>query len=116
MRRCSLWLGAGKSVILAEIIRMTTQNKNNVLFLVHRKELIDQIQKTLEMSGVNMEHVTLGMVQTIVRRLERTTKPELIIIDESHHILANSYKKIIEYFHEARVIGFTATPVRINGG
>lgn len=63
-----------------------------------------------------MKHVTLGMVQTIVRRLDRTPQPELIVIDESHHILASSYKKIIEYFHEARVIGFTATPVRINGG
>ncbi|HEL8613808.1 TPA: DEAD/DEAH box helicase [Listeria monocytogenes] len=112
----TLWLGSGKSVILAEIIRRTTENKNHVLFLVHRKELIDQIQNTLIMSGVDMKHVTLGMVQTIVRRLDRTPQPELIVIDESHHILANSYKKIIEYFHEARVIGFTATPVRINGG
>ncbi|AQP82511.1 DEAD/DEAH box helicase [Listeria monocytogenes] len=111
-----MWLGSGKSVILAEIIRRTTENKNHVLFLVHRKELIDQIQNTLEVSGVDMKHVTLGMVQTIVRRLDHTPQPELIVIDESHHILANSYKKIIEYFHEARVIGFTATPVRINGG
>lgn len=78
--------------------------------------MIDQIQNTLEVSGVDMKHVTLGMVQTIVRRLDHTPQPELIVIDESHHILANSYKKIIEYFHEARVIGFTATPVRINGG
>ncbi|MEN0732838.1 helicase-related protein [Listeria monocytogenes] len=98
------------------MIRRTTENKNHVLFLVHRKELIDQIQNTLEVSGVDMKHVTLGMVQTIVRRLDHTPQPELIVIDESHHILANSYKKIIEYFHEARVIGFTATPVRINGG
>ncbi|ENU2835390.1 DEAD/DEAH box helicase [Listeria monocytogenes] len=97
-------------------MRRTTENKNHVLFLVHRKELIDQIQNTLEVSGVDMKHVTLGMVQTIVRRLDHTPQPELIVIDESHHILANSYKKIIEYFHEARVIGFTATPVRINGG
>ncbi|EEP6704931.1 DEAD/DEAH box helicase [Listeria monocytogenes] len=111
-----MWLGSGKSVILAEIIRRTTENKNHVLFLVHRKELIDQIQNTLEVSWVDMKHVTLGMVQTIVRRLDHTPQPELIVIDESHHILANSYKKIIEYFHEARVIGFTATPVRINGG
>ncbi|HDU6352614.1 TPA: DEAD/DEAH box helicase [Listeria monocytogenes] len=111
-----MWLGSGKSVILTEIIRRTTENKNHVLFLVHRKELIDQIQNTLEVSGVDMKHVTLGMVQTIVRRLDHTPQPELIVIDESHHILANSYKKIIEYFHEARVIGFTATPVRINGG
>ncbi|EMK1131941.1 DEAD/DEAH box helicase [Listeria monocytogenes] len=116
MRCCSLWLGAGKSVILSEIIRMTTRNKNNVLFLVHRKELIDQIRNTLTMNDVDMNFVNLGMVQTVVRRLEKTSEPALIIIDESHHVLANSYKKIINHFSNAKVVGFTATPVRINGG
>ncbi|EAD6481639.1 DEAD/DEAH box helicase [Listeria monocytogenes] len=116
MRCCSLWLGAGKSVILSEIIRMTTRNKNNVLFLVHRKELIDQIRNTLTMNDVDMKFVNLGMVQTVVRRLEKTSEPALIIIDESHHVLANSYKKIINHFSNAKVVGFTATPVRINGG
>ncbi|EAG8279329.1 DEAD/DEAH box helicase [Listeria monocytogenes] len=116
MRCCSLRLGAGKSVILSEIIRMTTHNKNNVLFLVHRKELIDQIRNTLTMNDVDMNFVNLGMVQTVVRRLEKTSEPALIIIDESHHVLANSYKKIINHFSNAKVVGFTATPVRINGG
>ncbi|WP_182925240.1 DEAD/DEAH box helicase family protein, partial [Listeria monocytogenes] len=88
MRRCSLWVGAGKSVILSEIIRMTTHNKNYVLFLVHRKELIDQIRNTLIMNEVDMSYVKLGMVQTIVRRLNKTSEPSLIIIDESHHVLA----------------------------
>lgn len=108
--------GAGKSVILSEIIRRTTHNKNNVLFLVHRKELIDQIRNTLQSNDVDMDFVTLGMVQTIVRRLDKTVVPSLIIIDESHHVLANSYKKIIAHFSTALVVGFTATPVRLNGG
>lgn len=95
---------------------MTTRNKNNVLFLVHRKELIDQIRNTLTMNDVDMKFVNLGMVQTVVRRLEKTSEPALIIIDESHHVLANSYKKIINHFSNAKVVGFTATPVRINGG
>lgn len=95
---------------------MTTHNKNNVLFLVHRKELIDQIRNTLTMNDVDMNFVNLGMVQTVVRSLEKTSEPALIIIDESHHVLANSYKKIINHFSNAKVVGFTATPVRINGG
>lgn len=95
---------------------MTTHNKNHVLFLVHRKELIDQIRNTLIMNEVDMSYVKLGMVQTIVRRLNKTSEPSLIIIDESHHVLANSYKKIIHHFSKAKVVGFTATPVRINGG
>lgn len=68
------------------------------------------------MNEVNMDFVELGMVQTIVRRLNKNPEPSLIIIDENHHVLANSYKKIIHHFSKAKVVGFTATPVRINGG
>ena len=106
--------GAGKSVIIAEIIRMTTANRNHVLFLVHRRELIDQIRKTLEGNDVDMDYVELGMVQTVVRRLKKTTRPSLIVVDENHHVLANSYKKILAHFN-TKVVGFTATPVRLNG-
>lgn len=106
--------GAGKSIIIAEIVRMSTENKNRVLFLVHRKELLDQIESTLINNGVGMEYVKLGMVQTIVRRLDEMERPDLIVVDENHHVLARSYKRILEYF-DTLVIGFTATPIRLNG-
>jgi len=107
--------GAGKSVIIAEIARMTTEKGKRVLFLVHRKELVEQIRKTFTSNGVNLNLVNFGMVQTIVRRLEKTIKPDLIITDENHHSLAASYKKIYEHFSDVLRLGFTATPVRING-
>lgn len=107
--------GAGKSVIIAEVIRMTTANKNKVLFLVHRRELIDQIRGTLTANEVNMDYVQLGMVQTIVKRLDKTEKPSLIVTDENHHGLANSYRKIYDHFSDVLRLGFTATPVRLNG-
>src|SRR5690625_7233541 len=78
---CSLWLtGAGKSVIIAEIARMTTLKGNRVLFLVHRRELIEQIKETFQFNGVDLSLVHFGMVQTVVRRLERMEKPQLIKI------------------------------------
>lgn len=107
--------GAGKSVIIAEVVRMTTKNKNRVLFLVHRSELIDQIKGTLIANEVDMDYVQLGMVQTIVRRLDKTTKPDLIVTDENHHGLAASYRKIYTHFDEVLRLGFTATPIRLNG-
>ena len=107
--------GAGKSVIISEIARLTTRKGNRVLFLVHRKELIDQIQNTFMLNEVDMELVEFGMVQTIVRRLEKTPKPSLIITDESHHGLAASYRKIYDYFETVPRLGFTATPIRLNG-
>ncbi len=107
--------GAGKSVIIAEIARMSTLRGNRVLFLVHRRELIEQIQETFQKNGVIMEHVHFGMVQTVVRRLGKLKKPNLIITDENHHALAASYRKIYEHFHDVLRLGFTATPIRLNG-
>jgi superfamily II DNA or RNA helicase len=107
--------GAGKSVIISDIARMTTDKGNRVLFLVHRKELIDQIQGTFQKNEVNLDLVEFGMVQTVVRRLDKTAKPALIITDESHHGLATSYRKIYDYFKDVLRLGFTATPIRLNG-
>lgn len=107
--------GAGKSVMISEIARMTTDKNNRVLFLVHRRELIDQIHGTFQKNEVNMDLVHFGMVQTVVRRLEDMPKPSLIITDENHHALAKSYRKIYDYFDDVLRLGFTATPIRLNG-
>lgn len=107
--------GAGKSVIISDIARMTTSKGNRVLFLVHRKELIDQIKGTFQKNNVNLDLVQFGMVQTIVRRLDKISKPNLIITDENHHGLAKSYRKIYDHFSDVLRLGFTATPIRLNG-
>ena len=110
-----LGCGGGKSCIVAEIARRTTFNGKRVLFLVHRKELVDQIAATFARWGVLMDLCTVGMVQTITRRLKKIQKPALIITDENHHSLANSYKRIYDYFPDVPRVGVTATPVRLNG-
>lgn len=108
--------GSGKSIMVAEIAKKTAAKKNRVLFLIHRKELADQIKETFSWWGVDMDYVQVAMVQTIVRRLDNTPTPTLIITDENHHSLAKSYRKIYDYFPSARLVGFTATPIRLNGG
>lgn len=107
--------GSGKSVVIAHIARQATDKGNRVMFLVHRKELKDQITATFERSGVDMELATVGMVQTIVRRLDKTPPPALIITDENHHALAKTYRKIYDHFESVPRLGFTATPIRLNG-
>lgn len=107
--------GSGKSVVISEIARLTINKGGRVLFLVHRKELIDQIQETFEQHGVNMDFVEFGMVQTVVKRLDKTAKPSLIITDESHHGLASSYRKIYDHFSDVLRLSFTATPIRLDG-
>ena len=110
-----LGCGGGKSCIVAEIARRTTWNGKRVLFLVHRRELVDQIFRTFVRWGVLMDLCTVGMVQTITRRLKKLPRPALIITDENHHSMAQSYKRIYDYYADVPRVGVTATPVRLNG-
>ena len=119
--------GAGKTVIFSEIAKRAVQKNNNVLILVHRRELIKQASKKL--ADIKVPHgiiaagfkssshpIQVASVQTIVRRLHKINwKPALIIIDEAHHSVAGSWKKILDYFPQAKRIGVTATPCRLSG-
>ena len=107
--------GGGKSVIMAEIARLTTAKNNHVLFLVHRIELCEQIERTFKAWGVDMNLVSIMMVQTACRRLKQIPCPNLIITDESHHSKSDSYRKIYDFFPKAYRLGLTATPIRLDG-
>lgn len=107
--------GGGKSCIVAEIAKRTTDNGKRVMFLVHRRELVAQIRRTFVDWGVDLELCKIGMVQTYSRRLGKLPAPSLIITDENHHSPAATYKKIYDAFPNARRVGVTATPVRLNG-
>ena len=111
-----LGCGGGKSVIQAEISRSATAKRNRVLFLVHRQELCQQISNTFTRQGVNMALCSVSMVQTVSRHIDRILTPQLIITDEAHHSTANTYTKIYQAFPNALLLGFTATPCRLNSG
>lgn len=106
----------GKSIIQGAIAKGATDKGNRVLFLVHRKELCDQIEDTFyNLCGVDKDLCEVGMVQTITRRLDKQKSPVIIITDENHHCLAKSYRKIYDKFSKAILLGFTATPIRLGG-
>lgn len=107
--------GGGKSVIVAEIARRTTEKLNRVLFLVHQIELCEQIEQTFREWGVDIDFCQIMMVQTACRRLKKIPCPNLIITDETHHSKSNSYRKIYDFFPNAYRVGVTATPVRLDG-
>ncbi len=97
---------------MAEIARRTTKNNNRVMFLIHRKEVLDQAVKTFRNQGVNPDLLTAGMVQTLTRRVDKLPIPNVILVDEAHHALAKSYQRILNKFPQAIVLLFTATPHR----
>ena len=128
--------GTGKTRLFVSIINdlfhFSRENRKavRVLILVHRTELIDQIDNELgfkyglahgiiQSGDRERKHYPfqLASVQTLSRRLDKWSDKEFdfIIVDEAHHVKADSYLRIINTFPNAKVLGVTATPVRLNG-
>ncbi len=128
--------GTGKTVISAfDYKNFRNSNKSaKLLFLAHRKEILVQSLTTfrgilrdnnfgeLWVDGLvpdNFEFV-FASVQTINNRLnDLHLSPEFfdyIVIDECHHLTANSYRGILDYFQPKIMLGLTATPERMDGG
>jgi DNA repair protein RadD len=119
--------GSGKTVVFSEICRLANDKGKKVLILVHRRELVKQASDKLTKAGVQHGIIAAGFdpsdqpvqvasVQTLIRRLNSGTfTPDLIIIDEAHHAVAGSWDKIIGHFTDAKIIGVTATPSRLDG-
>jgi DNA repair protein RadD len=126
--------GAGKTIMLSALIGKMHKQNGKVLVLQHRDELVNQnmskfkrINPNISTSVVNAEakdwsgDAVFAMVQTLSRpnNLSSMQRIDLIIVDESHHTIANSWLSIIKKSKElnlnVRVAGFTATPNRGDG-
>jgi superfamily II DNA or RNA helicase len=59
--------------------------------------------------------IQVASVQSLTRRLNKCPQFDLIVVDEAHHSTANSYRTILNRFPNARVLGVTATPIRLDG-
>lgn len=117
--------GTGKTTVFSEIVRKAKLKNKKVLIVVHRLELVEQItDKLLEFKvdvGIisakqktNPEHdIQIATIQTLSRRVYPPA--DIVIIDECHHSKANTYKMLWKIYPEARFLGVTATPARING-
>ncbi len=97
-----------------------------VLVIVHRAEIADQTSNTFTAMGVahgriqpghpmTDEIVQIGMVQTVAKRLDKIAEPGFIIIDESHHAVAETWREVLDAWPEAKVLGVSATPERLDG-
>ena len=118
--------GAGKTVLFSWMTAQARARGQTVLIVVHRQELIEQTSKTLDKfyipheilnsKNINTCNVHVASVYTLARRLSQFKKPpDLIIMDEGHHSVASTWKKVIDNFPTSLIIGFTATPARLSG-
>lgn len=122
--------GCGKTVVFAKITEDCVRNGKRVLILAHRGELLTQasdkiekacglkcaVEKADETCLDSWYRITVGSVQTLMRekRLNNFSHNyfDVIIIDEAHHAVSDSYTRILDHFENAAVLGVTATPDR----
>lgn len=122
--------GTGKTIVFASVAADQVRAGDRVLILAHRGELLEQAADKLQrstglVSAVEKADATclntwfrvvVGSVQTLQRtaRLERFPHDYFgtIIIDEAHHAITDGYRRILDYFGDAKVLGVTATPDR----
>jgi superfamily II DNA or RNA helicase len=109
------------------IASSATARWNVTWIIVHRIELVEQTIKTFSAMGVECGVVAAGytldvsakvqvaMIGTLANRVDKLPPPNLILIDEAHHAVAATWKRLLARFPSVVQIGFTATPERLDG-
>lgn len=118
--------GFGKTATAAEIVRRSLAKGKRVWFLAHLREILDDTASRLTAAGIPHGQIRAGRsadysqlvqvvaVKTAVRR-PRLPRPDLIIVDECHLAVANTYRRVIEAVGRPRLLGLTGTPRRLDG-
>ena len=119
--------GTGKTHLMAAVIQENMDH--GVLIVAHRVELIGQISETLRTFGVPhgiidrmtkdtdevmaRHKVVVASIQTLSRRIGGGVHGA-VIIDEAHHAVAKTYRQLWDKWPDAKFLGLTATPCRLN--
>ena len=118
--------GTGKTYLLTAVIDSFVSNNpmEKVWIVAHRKELVSQIDETVRKfhsyyasnTSSLLSSVKAMSIQWLMRHYDEIEEePGMIVIDEAHHALAKTYKEMWERFPNAKFLGLTATPCRLNG-
>lgn len=114
--------GTGKTVVLAALVnsvecgvRSVELGCANILIVAHRRELVEQIRETIHRLGIDDGNITVCSIQWLTYNINKVAiAPSLVVIDEAHHALAKTYRMMWEAWPEAKFLGLTATPCRMN--
>ena len=118
--------GTGKTYLLTAVIDSFVSNNpmEKVWIVAHRRELVSQIDETVRKFHSYFASDTYSLlssvkamsIQWLMRHYDEIEEePGMIVIDEAHHALAKTYKEMWERFPNAKFLGLTATPCRLNG-
>lgn len=123
--------GSGKTVVASAMIRAAIDKHNKCLFVAHRRELVMQCSNKLHQfdvphgvimagkSGNMFADTQIASIQTFTIRKNNKffikPKADLIILDEAHRSVSDSFKQLIDEYPDSYIIGLTATPCRNDG-
>ena len=121
--------GSGKTHTASVIIRQSIAKGKRVWFMAHLREIIKATAGKLEAENIQYGYVDAGQpsnpelpvqiasVMTVAARCDNFDyiKPDLLIIDECHLAIADSYKRVIESLGNPRLLGLTGSPERLDG-
>lgn len=122
--------GTGKTIVFAAVAEDQVRAGDRVLILAHRGELLDQaadkihratglrcaVEKAESSCLQSWYRIVVGSVQSLQRPKRLAQFPHdyfgTVIIDEAHHAVTDGYRRVLDWFPDARVLGVTATPDR----
>lgn len=121
--------GSGKTIVAADLAHALVKFEGKrVMLMAHRKELVRQLSQAVDKVGLPHGiiapgwrperdwRVQVASKDSLLQRLAVNHRPDVLIIDEAHHAVAKTYRKIIEWLRpEAVIVGFSATPERLDG-
>lgn len=122
--------GSGKTVCMAELVK----SGKTILYLAHKNDLLLQLSNKLSSAGVSFNLLASEKIVKKAKELnyllnkdsniivsskdiilkKRIINPQILVIDECHRIIGNTYQKIIDTYPNTKIIGFTATPERLD--
>lgn len=135
--------GSGKTVIISHICDKLNNRGRRGLVLAHRQELVTQTSAALADNGIHHSicassdvirtatkfhlketgrsfyrydsEIMVASIQTFVNRMADYPPFDFILIDEGHHAVAGTWLKVLNSYPNAKMLGFTATPERLDG-
>lgn len=118
-------MGTGKTHVLVSVVAHALEAHAGEVWIVsHRRELVAQVEATARSFGLEpfstenpSGRIRVMSVQWLTHHLCELlpSAPSLLVVDEAHHAVAQTYKAVLEAFPRARKLGVTATPCRLSG-
>ena len=118
--------GSGKTRMIRMIVDYYKALGKTIYLVTHRTSLVEQLGTELKEAGIFFSYVLPGVpmlrcrvlvcsLMTLVRRFEKMKAPDMVIVDECHHSMSASYKKLFQNWPDIMLLGLTATPMRLDG-